>query len=174
MRCDICNRIKYNSDAIGLITIRIAVYDVLDGMSSVINILIKLSILVLFLDALTIVFNGIGLKSYNLCDIEYNSNITRLINNLSINTINNDAALVVNIEFCLAAILFVMQVMDGSLLVIRVSIKFDTNMVAIARLKTNLVVQSLNGAVNCHKQVIHHVCGVFYSLFCKILYLFNL
>lgn len=168
MRIEFCNGITIIfDDPIGSITIRI-----FNGMFSAINILIKVSILVLFFDALTIIFSGIGLNFDKLCEIECNSNTTRLVNNPSINTINNDAAVVINIGFFVVAVCFVMQVMDRSLLITRLSIKCDTNMVAIAQLKTKLAVQSSNGAVNCHTHVIHNVCGVFYYFF-QNLYFFQ-
>ena len=62
----ICNRIGYNCDAIRHITTRINVNGILNGMTSIIGILIKISILTSILVAVAITTNGID---FNLSKI---------------------------------------------------------------------------------------------------------
>ena len=164
MRIEFCNGIKNNCNPMGRITIRIDVDDVFNGMFFMINIYIsiKISISILFLDALMTIVDRINSNVKKIPEIEYgyddNGNVTILVNNLS--KINNGATFVG--EFFLAVIFFIVQAINGSSLIITVSIKSSVNTVAIVQLNTNLAARSSTAVAVCHT---HNVCAVFYFIF---------
>ena len=158
MRMEVCNGIENNCNPIGRMTIRIDVDDAFNGMFSVINIWIKVSISRLFLDALMSIVDKINSDVEKIPEIEYcygdNGNVIILVNNLC--TINDGATFV---GFFLAVIFFIVQVIGGSSLILTVSIKSNVITVAIVQLNINLA------------EVIHNVCAVFYFIFSFFVFL---
>ena len=80
MEIDICNSIGYRCDTVCHITIRINVYGIRTGMTSIVNILIKVSILTSILVAVTIIIDIINSNlnkiSDSECGYDNSSNVT--------------------------------------------------------------------------------------------------
>ena len=152
-------KIHYNCNIISRIAIGIAVYDMFNVVTSVINILIKLSMLVLFLDGL---FDGMKLKLNKLTEFKYSydnaTSITMIVN-------FNSSSIGVTETFCLAAICLMVQVITALTSTITVAIEFDANIVLMDQLLLNSGLYLSIDAVGCHTQVLRNVCDVFYFFF---------
>ena len=148
-------KIHYNCNTISRITIGIAVYDMFNVLTSAINILIKSSMLVLFLDGLIIEFDGMKLKLDKLTDFKSSyDNTTSITTIVNFNGISSTG---VTATFFLAAVSMI-QAISALTSTITVSIEFDANIVSIDQLILNLVVYLSIDAVACHIQVLRKVC----------------
>ena len=147
----------------------INVDNIFNGLTYVRDIVIKTTMLMLLLSTLTFTFDTINSKLDKPKQFGYDYD-----NNISIGTTrnnfgeNNVASTVVG--FCYSVICFIMQVMNGLLLKVALSIEFDGIIVVIGELVAILDVQPSMSAVTGHKQVIHGVCTVFYYLCCFFLW----
>ena len=147
---------------------QVNIFDTFNGITLVIDILIRITILSLFFDAFTSTFDGVNSNLNKKGKFKYNyvnnSNIITFVINMY--TISGP----VLIEFFPVDIHLIMQVMDILSLIKTVSIKFFT-IIAIDQLILDLAVQSFINAGYSHTQVIHNVCAVFCPP-CFILFLF--
>ena len=126
-------------------------------MTHIVDILIKMTMLLLFFDALTNIDDEIISKldkqrKFN-CDCVYNSNIIIIVINMR--TISGP----VLVKLFLVDIHFGMQVMDKSSLTMTVSIELFAIIVAISQLALDLPVQSSMDTDYCHLTIIHTVCA---------------
>ena len=125
MTTDTDSKMKHNCDAIGRIARGFDVYDIFTVMASVFNILIKSSILVLFSDALTIVFVRMNLKLDKLKEFKYNCCNTTSITIIETFKILSDGTLAAT--FCLDAICLMIRVMNTLSSIMTVSIELGTS-----------------------------------------------
>ena len=140
---------------------------VLNVLTSTVDIVIKISLLMSLVDILTIIFDGIGLNLDKLseCECGYCNNNNN--NNNIIIIISNTCEIIIPIlvvmgEFLLLGIYFTMHTIDKSSLHLILSIEFELVITVILLLISNLAVQSSVDAAYCDTKVIHNVC-VFYS-----------
>lgn len=163
---DICNTMGYNCYAIGQITRRVDVNNVFHGiigMAVVIDISIKISILISFLNALTIISDRIGLN----LDIpsEYKCGYESYDNNSDHDTIINSwykirhTTLIVGL-FVAVCFLLIMQVLLVQINTI-VSHEIDAISIVMIQLVIILAIQTLIGVVYYDSPMICNVCYVY-------------
>ena len=166
MEIDICDGVGCNHDVIGQITTGMDVCGIHNGMTAIVDIWIKISLFILFVYILTILYNMIDLKLENLSEFECEEGNSNNINTIVTNMYKiNIAVPVAIVGFLLFVINLIIHAIDELSLHIEISIKSVVIIVAIVLLVSNLAVQSSIDAVYCNTQVIHGVCGLFYSLF---------
>ena len=173
MKINIYHRKEYNFDIVNQIIVGINA----DGAFNIIIVLISIAINVLrlpsFLDALSIIFDGINSNLHRLieyeCNHRNNNKITVVLAN--VDTIRGTAIV---FEFCTIVIYFIIQVIDESSLNILLLIEFDAIIITITQLVLKLIEETIIWPVLRRTQVIRSVCGVFSLLFVSIVYFFGL
>lgn len=163
IRMDVCNKTSYTC-------IHIDVCDVFDIMTFVMNILIKITILTLFLNTLTIVFHRINLKLDKQSELKLNqSNIIIIVNKFC-----KIDVIAIILRFFVSDICFIMSALNGSLSNIALSIQFDALSNATSQILICLAIQISIDTITHHAQLIHNVCHVFYFFlhFCILFFEF--
>ena len=173
MKINIYHGKEYNFNIVNQNTLGINDNDIFNKITFIINIVVKVLRLLLFLDALPIIFDGINSNLHKLIESERNhsnnNNITVVLAN--VDTIRGT---VIVFEFDRIVIYFIIQVIDESSLNILLIIEFDAIIITITQLVLKLIVQTIIWEVFCHPQVIRNVCGVFSSLFYPLSIFFGL
>ena len=137
---------------------QVNIVDTFNGMTFLIHIWIRMTILSLFCNGLTI-FDGINPKLHKKCKCNCNciNSSKIIIYIINMYTISGQ----VLIEFFPDDIHVIMQVIDVPSLIITVSIEFYTIVDAIDQLVLDLAVQSSFNAGYSRAKVVHNVCVVF-------------
>ena len=163
-RIDICNRMGYFCETIYQIIIGVDVNDTFNRMTVTINVFIKITILLSFLNILTTISDGIDPILAKVSEYDDNSDTTVIIN-----TLYKVGVSTLIVVLFVHAIYFIMQVMDGLTLNITIPIEIDVIIVAMNHIALILALQSI-AAVLCDIQMICNVCAIFIIFF--VLFLF--
>ena len=147
---------------------QVNIFDTFNGITLVIDILIRITIFSLFFDALTSIFDGVNSNWNKKGKFKYNYGNNSIVITFVINIYTISGPVL--IEFFPVDIHFIVQVVDISSLIKTVSIEFFT-IIAIDQLILDLAVQPFINAGYSHTQVIHNVCAVFCPP-CFIFFLF--
>ena len=150
MITSIYSKIKHNCNVIGCITMLIDVYDIFCEITSVFNILIKFSILVLLSDALTNAIIRTNLKLDEVSEFRYSCNNTTSIT--TIVNFNIRSGFTRTATFCLAATCLIEKIIKTLPSIITVSIECDANGISVAQLVLNSTACLSIDAVSCHTQ----------------------
>lgn len=162
---NICNRRWYNRDVdeIDQFTIRVDVNDGFDGMSLIIDIWIKMSIVIACSDISTNEFDTIDLNLDKVSEYECgHDNIDTVI---IINTWYKIRAATITVGLFSATIYLIMEVVSGLPINITLSIEFDVIINAVNHLISILAVLSSIVAVDCNTQMVCNACVVFFIFF---------
>ena len=152
MRTGICSKIKNNCDG----------YGTFNGIKYLINALIKSLTWIVFLHAITFVFERLNSQLDKLNEFEYEYTYG---NTSNIGMIGNIHGTPIVATFCFAAIYVIVHFMNESALNIPVSTNFNVDIVAKDQLVLNSPVYLSIGSVTCHTQVLRNVCDVLCFLF---------